>query len=202
MNAGELRAALGFAQDQVVFVYSGSFHPRRRIDVLLQGFIPVAEKYGNKVKLMMLGMGSDFSRLVSMADSSGLKENVIFPGLIPFDQIPMYLSCADIGLAYVPDTSEYNSQPPLKTVEMLAVDLPVIATDTIGNRIFIKDGYNGLITGDDAESLAQGMIRLIENKELQNLFRKEARNSINKEYDYSEIVNNKVIPAYEKIRRK
>ena len=65
----------------------------------------------------------------------------------------------EVDFAFIPrKRSVYNDfAVPIKLVEYLTAGLPIIATDCSAQEDFIKSGPFGVITGDDAESLVQGM---------------------------------------------
>jgi glycosyltransferase involved in cell wall biosynthesis len=105
------------------------------------------------------------------------------------------LNAADIGISYVPKTPQYDPQPPLKTVEFLACGLPTIATDTVGNRVFIRNEYNGLLIDDTVESLSNAIVKLVTDTSLRTKFASVSRQSVRK-YDWQNIVEKKLIPIY------
>ena len=65
----------------------------------------------------------------------------------------------EVDFAFIPrKRSIYNDfAVPIKLVEYLTAGLPIIATDCSAQEQFILSGPYGVITGDDAESLVQGM---------------------------------------------
>jgi glycosyltransferase involved in cell wall biosynthesis len=65
----------------------------------------------------------------------------------------------EVDFAFIPrKRSVYNDfAVPIKLVEYLTAGLPIIATDCSAQEDFIKSGPYGVITGDDAVSLVQGM---------------------------------------------
>lgn len=193
----KLRQKMDMSQDSIVFVYTGSVHPARNVKNLIYAFQKINKIYKN-TKLLIVGDGDDLVNLKNLAESLNMENDVIFTGYVDYESMPAYLNAADIAISYVPITPQYDLQPPLKTVEYLASGLPTIATDTLGNRGFIKDGYNGLLVDDDIVSLADAMTKLIENEELREKFKKNSRNSVF-EYDWKNIVENKLIPVYEKV---
>src|SRR5438876_6415444 len=85
---------------------------------------------------------------------------------IAYSRTHLFYGTADIGFAYVPASYAYECQPPLKTIEMLASGLPVIATATKGNMLFVDDGETGLLSPDSPEELASRVRRVVEDLDL------------------------------------
>ena len=112
--------------------------------------------------------------------------------------VPEYLGIADIGISYIPINEFFDRQPALKTLEYLAGGLPVIATNTAGNRLFIKHGYNGLLTGDDEDGLAQAIESLAADRKLREELACNSRGSV-KDFDWTQIVKGQLLPVYETV---
>jgi hypothetical protein len=46
-------------------------------------------------------------------------KNFLYTGKVAHNEIPSYLLNADYGVAYIPQSSYFMDQPPLKTIEYL-----------------------------------------------------------------------------------
>ena len=119
------------------------------------------------------------------------------PGFVSYSEVPLYLNAADVGISFIPQTKEYDVQPPRKTVDYLACGLPVIATDTKGNKRFVKDGENGFLVNDTRECIASGMKRLLNFKQYEKM-KKFARQSVI-QYDYENIIDSILLPVYKRL---
>lgn len=190
-----LRKNYNLQNDQIILIFTGTLHKTRKLNILIQSIAEVNRILENKVVLFILGDGPDKENLIQLTEKIGLSKIVIFTGAVQFTKIPEYLSAANIGIAFIPNTPEYGPQPALKTAEMLACGLPVIATNTVGNCLFVKNGYNGEVCADDEQSIAKAIVKLINNPEKRYTYQLVSRISIEK-YSYSTIVQNKVIPTY------
>ena len=115
--------------------------------------------------------------------------------------MPAFLKLAQVAISPIPKNDIYNIQPPLKTLEYLASGLPIVATDTAANRIFIKDGINGVLVSDDEESIFNGIDRLLSDEKLRNLLSSNAKMS-SSVYDWDVAVQNYLEPAYHNILRR
>lgn len=189
----KFRDNLGFKSTDVVAVYSGSLSPLRKLDVLLHGFAFAVQKC-NRLKLVVIGPG-DKELILRISRNLNISDKVLILGHIPYKCVQDYISIADIGLAYVPITPEYNPQPALKTLELLSSGKPVIATETKGNAYFVKDGVNGILIKDNPEAIARSLLLVIEDHQLRRKISNAARSSVIK-YDWGGIVRNQLIPLY------
>jgi glycosyltransferase involved in cell wall biosynthesis len=189
-----IREMYGIDPDEFLFLYVGNLHPARRVETLIDALKMVNKE--KKAKLMVVGNGGT-QRLKQYAEAAGTS-NVIFTGSVPYDDVPSYMRCCDVFMSYVPKTPEFDMQPPLKTVEALASGLPVIATDTLGNKRFINHMENGFLSGDDAVSLKNAMLELMENEPLTEKLAKNAEQSVT-DYDWGAIVKKRLLPAYEQL---
>lgn len=68
-------------------------------------------------------------------------------------------------------------------LEAMASGLPVLATPVGANKDFIEHNKNGLINlPGDLDQLEQNILRILESKELRDIFSKEAKNTLREEF--------------------
>lgn len=194
-GTSSVREEYGIDPSIFLFLYAGNLLPVRKIETLIDALKIVLKT--KKTALMVMGDGGT-ERLEQYAKDVGIKDHIIFTGEVPFTDVPAYMRCCDIFLSYVPITPEFDIQPPLKTVEALACGLSVIATDTLGNRRFITHKENGYLTGDDAASVADSMLELMEDEALRQKLKMNARPSA-ADHDWGAIVKDNLLPAYKKV---
>ncbi len=189
-----LRRELNIEENRMVAVYSGSLEPGRSIETVMHGFAKARQKHP-ELFLLMAGDGSSRTSLGGLAKKLGVNTDVCFTGPVPFPDIHHFVKVGDIGLAYVPISTQFDQQPVLKTMEFLSCGLPTIATRTRGNMQIIKDEINGLLVEDSAEAVANGLLRLAENRELRETIAGNSRQSV-AEYDWKLMVKDRLIPLY------
>jgi len=185
--------------NQRILIYVGTMSGRN-LQILIHGFKKMTEDYEN-VHLFIVGDGKERDDLYRLTQELGISEKVTFTGQVDYRIVPAYLKLADIAISYIPTNDIYDIQPPLKTLEYLAAGLPVVATATIANRIFIRDGYNGVLVEDSVESLSDGIVRLLNDETLQKRLAVHARQFV-EHLDWTKIVKDFLIPAYEEILQK
>ncbi|QIO24141.1 glycosyltransferase family 4 protein [Haloarcula sp. JP-L23] len=193
----ELRARWGVADDDVVVGYTGSINAPRNLQRLVDAFARVQDRHP-RTKLVFVGDGNDRRRLEQHVAELGLAEAVHFTGMVDYEEMPRYVRGFDVGVGYAPDTPQYRDQPLSKTVEFLASNLAVLATDTPGNRRYVTDGDNGVLVPDTTTALADGLERLVASPDFRALLADGARASV-REYDYRRIVETDLLPIYERL---
>ncbi len=110
------------------------------------------------------GTEGDIARHEQVARDLGLK-NLNFHGLKPHSAVPPFLWHADTLL--LPPSRNHPSSnwtSPVKLGEYLASGTPVVATDIPALRDWITDQQAEFVRPDDAESLAEGIERLLTDK--------------------------------------
>lgn len=189
------RQQLNLTPDDVVIIYTGALNVDRNPFQILETFAKVAAMHV-KSKLLVVGTSNLLSQLKSWTEEHNLAQRIIFTGRVPYHHVQNYVAAADIGFAYVPVTSNYEFNPPLKTAEFLAAGLPTVATNTAGNQMYIQHEYNGLLAEDDTVALAQAIQRLMNNSDLKQYLCSNAYQSITA-YDWREIIRTRLLPLYQ-----
>lgn len=173
-------------------IYIGSLDGKRKLKEMIRA-VSIASKDVNLV-FDIYGNGTGEAELEDEIIRQGMEHVIHLKGAVPrkklFEIIPEY----DLGLVYIP-SGLYETAPPLKAIEYLANKVPVIATDTLGNRVFVEDKVNGLLVNETAECFALGIIDYFNDKTLK--FSNDAYDQIMK-YTWSNIVSNFLMPVYKK----
>lgn len=175
-------------------VYTGSLDWLRQPERLIEAAIQASKK--EKIQLDIYGDGEAREQLEQTVVSHGMAERIRFMGVLDRKILFSKLGGYDAGVAYVPG-GMYDSAPPLKTLEYLACGLPVLATDTHGNRMFVQDGINGMLASGEPEAFASAIVRMVKSKNLEAMHL-HARSSV-EEFDWKRIVSERLLPLYESL---
>jgi glycosyltransferase involved in cell wall biosynthesis len=103
-------------------------------------------------RLLVVGDGPARNDLEKLAEESGVAAQVVFAGLVPFDEVPDYLKAANV-FCYASVTETQG----LVTMEAMASGLPVVAVDATGTSDVVQHGQEGLLTANDADALASAL---------------------------------------------
>ena len=147
---GEARRALGLDSEALVLGTVARFDPVKALDALLRAFA-LAAAAEPTAHLVIIGDGSERSRLHALAGSLGIEDRVRFPGVIA--EASRLLSAVDL---YV--SASRKEGLPLAILEAMASGLPVAATRAPGHVDVVEEGVTGLlVTPDDHRALGQAM---------------------------------------------
>jgi len=136
-----LAPTLDATETPVNLFYHGSLSNRRGIpDVIAAlAFAPLPKP----VTFTLVGTGPDVEEMKLQAQRLGLTEIVKFKGLLPYEDIPEEISKADICLCPLPSRLEWNVSSPLKILEYMACEKPMVLTsipphtDLVGDQPFV-----------------------------------------------------------------
>ena len=131
------------------------------VDLLMEAFAIVAKQLP-AARLLVVGGGEDYDRLVAMAAQAGIAGQTIFAGRLPSSEIPAVLSLATVSTDPVRDDPVAAARSPLKVVESLAVGTPVVTGDVGDRRAMLDNGASGiLVQPGDSGDLAHGLLTVL-----------------------------------------
>lgn len=143
-----------------------SLEPRKNLGRLLRAFAQARGQLATGHKLVLAGApGWGFQPIFDLVEQLGLGEDVLFPGFIPQDELPLWYSAADLFV--YPSLYEGFGLPPL---EAMACGVPVIVSNSsslpevVGEAGILVDPY-------DVDALAAAIVRVLRNRVLAEAMR-------------------------------
>lgn len=141
-----------------VLIYHGVLSHGRGLYELLRAIVLVREQ-APEVVLLMLGTGDAEPRLRAVANDFNLHGNVVFLGKVNYDEVPRFLVAVDAGVLPLPIQGEWAYQTPIKLIECLAMEKPVILTETESHKWIIgKKGHAYFCGAGTPEELAKAIL--------------------------------------------
>ena len=116
-----------------------------------------AETADKRTLLFITGKGEMRDQFVTEFNALGLKNVELVTAWLPAADYPLLLGVADIGVSVHTSTSGLDL--PMKAVDMLGSELPVVALSFPALNELLADGKGGL-TFTSADELAQSLLRL------------------------------------------
>jgi len=141
-----------------IVLYSGalSIHSGHALDFLLDSFM-----YVQDAKLLLVGTGEDRELIAAEISKRGLNNRVIIIGRVNPETIPVYIKAADVTVEPATDTPATLGRSPLKVIESIVMEKPVVSCDVGDRRELIKKG--GIATPPDPKSFADGINACLRN---------------------------------------
>jgi len=136
------RASLGLTDDTPLLAYAGSIGPQYCVDEMLKLFEMVLTKEAT-TRLLILTGSPDF--VYQALKSRPELEKLVMVKSVAAKEVPTYLACADLGLAFRQPTFSMQGVAPIKLGEYLLCGLPVVATKGIGDTHAISNEVGYLV---------------------------------------------------------
>ena len=140
---------------------------------------------GVSFRCEIIGRGGLRQPLLEQIRSAGLASSVRLLGSRKHGDVLAHLRAAHLYVLPSIVGSDGNREGlPVSIVEALACSLPVVSTPVTGIPEVVRDGHNGLLVPErDPVALADAMQRLIEDRELYERLRAQARPSVQATFD-------------------
>lgn len=155
-----LHSALGIAEGDRVIVYMGSFFYFSGLRDALDEFTKVSKTSSN-LKFLLVGGGEQDSELRQRVATLGLREKVIFTGFVSYQDLPRYLSIADVAVNTLEPTLVANVAFPNKVLQYMAAGLPVVSTKLDG-LYSVFENQTGIVWAGDARAVIREASKLVE----------------------------------------
>ncbi|MEL7672198.1 MAG: glycosyltransferase family 4 protein [Chloroflexota bacterium] len=182
---GALRAALGIAPDAPVLLWVGFPSPAKNVDLLLEAFARVRQRYP-AARLVMAG---DFSQRPNFRQRAEA-QSVIFPGLVSYTDLPAYYQLAEV---YV-HSSRYEGIARV-LMEALAAGTPVASTAHLGADEVVRPGETGLLTDHTPDALAGAVIALLDDPARARAMGEAGQRDVLERFDYERQLD-RVVQTY------
>ena len=177
-----LRRNLGLNGHIRVVGTVGSLYPVKGHKYLIDAAVHVIRRCPD-VTFLLVGRGGLREELEAQAISVGVAPYIRFLG--HRDDVPDLLGVCDLFV--LPSLSEGM---PLALLEAMAAGVPSVAARVGGVREVIEDGKSGvLIPPGDSHALAEGIIKLLEDRTLARQMGKYARDAVVRRFSVSRMVD-------------
>ncbi len=172
-----LRRKYKIKDNEIMLVFSGIIVRRKGLEILLQAF---SELRNNNVKLLIVGSGEKdyMNELKNLSKRLKINDRVIFTGFVKKANVRNYFSAADIGV--------WPGNNSVSIMEAMACKLPIIMVDLqLSHLVSFNNGFK--FKQHNKEQLKQGLIKVINNKNLRKKMADNSLNAVKKHYSYDEI---------------
>ncbi len=159
IKANDKKEKYGINEEDTVLFFMGWIYKFSGIKEVAQSVAKLTDK---NLKLMIVGEGGLYDELQKFIKTNDLENKIIMTGWVPYEEIPSYISMADICLLPAYNNEVMRNIVPIKIYEYLAMGKPVIATKLPGiMKEFGND--NGVVYIENPEHVLKRAINLMEN---------------------------------------
>jgi glycosyltransferase involved in cell wall biosynthesis len=131
----ELRATLNIPRGRRIVVYIGLLDEYRGTSLMLRA-IALMLQSGRDAHFVIMGF-PNIERYQAMARDLGIADRTVFPGRIPYEDVPLWLALGDVAIEPKMSATEAAG----KVLNYMAMGLPIVAFDIPVMREYL--GENG-----------------------------------------------------------
>lgn len=156
-------------EDSIVLGFIGSITVYEGIEFILGAVKSINDsgKLDRRLKFLVVGEGQYLPQLQTLVAELDIRDDVIFTGKIPHEQVSKFYSVIDI--TPFPRTRELVCQlvTPIKTYEAMAMAKKVIVSDVAALKEMVIDGENGTyFEAENVNELEKAIIEISSNEEI------------------------------------
>jgi glycosyltransferase involved in cell wall biosynthesis len=173
-------------------LYVGGLNPRKNIMELIYAYSKIYRDLPGGQKLLILGPdGKHSDRLQLLVKSLNLEQEVVFPGFIKSEDLPLFYNGADLFV--YPSLYEGFGLPP---IEAMACGTPVITSNVSSLPEVVGDAALQ-INPYDTLALANGIFRVLNDESLrESLIKKGLKHS--RKYNWNRIAT-QILSVYQDV---
>jgi glycosyltransferase involved in cell wall biosynthesis len=142
-------------------VYAGNFSAYQGLDVLIEAAAILKAEIPNIAIILVGGSEFDIRPLAHLVEKNKLNGTVQLYARVSRSKVSDYLAIADVLVL----PRQYGMNAPLKLFEYMTSNKPIVATNIPAHTVLL-DEHSAVLVKPEAEALAQGLGRVIQDKEL------------------------------------
>ena len=156
-DSRDLRKELGL-EDSFVLGYVGVLREWVDLRPTLRALAALRDQ-GHKVRLLVLGEEGGLDACKLLTQEFGVADQVLFIGTVPYEQVPRYVSLMDVGLIPFGYNPVASGALPLKLLEYMSCEIPVICTPLPGISTAVGDA---VLYAGNADDIIQHIVHIKE----------------------------------------
>jgi glycosyltransferase involved in cell wall biosynthesis len=141
-------------------VFLGEIGVQDRVERTIEILSQLVKDGRVDVELLIIGDGPQRGTVEERARQLNVSDRVTITGWVPFEEVPVLLASAHVGLDTAPPTEVNHGSTMVKIIEYLAVGLPVVATALRETKVTAGDAV-ATIAEDTVEAFIAPIIELL-----------------------------------------
>lgn len=191
----QMRAALGFGDQDIVIGFLSRFVPSKGIVELVQVGERLAE-HDERLRFLLVGGGPLKRKVERDVARNGTADRFRFVGFQPWNQTPAYLNAMDI-FAFPSQSEGFG----MALLEAMACGLPAVTTDRSGTQDIVRPGETAIVA-DSLDQLEASLALLINDATLRKRLGAAARQAVESSMDWNAVAQRTAEAYGETIRLK
>jgi glycosyltransferase involved in cell wall biosynthesis len=180
----DLRNSLGIPEDALVVGKIARLFDLKGYEYLVEAAPAIVKEHPN-VYFLIVGDGLLRQNLEAQFAAAGVREHVVFTGLVPPDHIPRYTALMDV-LVHL----SLREGLPRTVVQALAAAVPAVGFPLDGTPEAILDGKTGyLCEVRNSEAVAKAVNRLLRSPQLRKELGDAGREHVRENWDWHTMVD-------------
>ena len=185
--------------DMELFQDRGSFKREElNLDGFIIGYVGVLREWvdlesvfnalkdlNKDIKMLVVGNEGQFRENMDLAKKCGVTDRVRFTGMVPYTQVPEYISAMDACLIPFQKSAISENALPLKLFEYMACSRPVISTELSGVKNAAGDC---VLYANNAGEYKSQILELYNEDQLRHKMVISGRRLVESTYDWANIV--------------
>ncbi|MFU8794443.1 MAG: glycosyltransferase family 4 protein [Dethiobacteria bacterium] len=167
-----LRDNYGIKDKEKVLLFVGRLGKEKNVTFLLKSFEMILNRHPD-TKLVMVGAGPQDKYLEKMCKEAGIRDKVIFTGVLPRNLIVHCYASSDLFV--FPSVTETQG---LVIGEAKATGLPVVAVRAFGPAEMVKHGEDGLLTDPSLPAFTNAILELLEDSKMHKMMSRQALKNV------------------------
>ena len=174
-----------FPADAKLILFVGRLEGQKDPLLLIDTFYYI-NRHIPETRLLIVGKGALRKKMENRIEQYGLKERVVFLGILPQDKVANLMKISEIFLL----TSESEGMP-RSVLEALGCGLPVVCTDVGEVRRVVRDEFSGLICSKrNPKAIGDAVLKILKDSKftvencLSSIQDYTARRVLNKVYNF------------------
>ncbi len=176
-NREAIREKYGIKKEEVLLLNIGRIEKEKNISFLFNSAVELL-KFNNKIKLMMVGDGSEKEQLKRKAQREKLDERIIFSNLVAQKDIADYYAAGDVFIH-----ASLSETQGITINEAMAAGLPIVAVRASGVEDSVESGYSGILTENNQKVFIEEIKKIIKDESQRKILSRNARKTA-RNFDY------------------
>lgn len=136
------------------------------------------------IKMIVVGEEGYFEQNIELAKRCGVEERVLFTGMVPYTQVPEYISAMDACLIPFRKSAISENALPLKLFEYMACGRPILSSELPGIKRIVGDN---ILYADNPTDYKKQILKLFSHDEVRSEMSRFGKHFVAEKYEWSKI---------------